>query len=121
MLEASRGVWIAHVTINGAHIARFLVDTGASVTLVSPRFATTVGLTALPGPPATPPQTVAGETRGASAVLASVRLGTVEARDVSAVIHDPGFDLDGILGNSFLGRFVVTLDADRQLLYLRSL
>lgn len=120
-LEASRGVWVAHVTINGAHTARFLVDTGASVTLVSPRFAKAIGLTSLPGTAATPLQTVAGPTTGASAVLASVRLGTAEARDVPTVIHDPGLDLDGILGNSFLGRFVVTFDADRRLLHLRSL
>ncbi|MBI1735660.1 MAG: TIGR02281 family clan AA aspartic protease [Candidatus Rokubacteria bacterium] len=118
-LEASRGVWVAHVTVNGAHAARFLVDTGASVTLVSPRFARTLGLAALPGTTMMPLQTVAGQTTGASAVLASVRLGTAEARDVPAVVHDPGLDLDGILGNSFLGRFIVTFDADRRLLHLR--
>ena len=38
-----------------------------------------------------------------------------------AVVHDPGLELDGILGNSFLGRFVVTLDADRRLLHLKAL
>jgi clan AA aspartic protease (TIGR02281 family) len=120
-LEASRGVWIARVTVNGSHTARFLVDTGASVTLVAPPFATTLGLAALPGTATTALQTVAGPTSGVSTVLASVRLGVAEARDVPAVVHDPGLDLDGILGNSFLGRFVVTLDADRRLLHLRPL
>jgi clan AA aspartic protease (TIGR02281 family) len=117
-LEASRGVWIAHVTINGSHTARFLVDTGASVTLVSPRLAATVGLAQHPGAPPTPLQTVTGQTNGPSALLASVRLGTAEARHVPAVIHESGLDVDGILGNSFLGRFVLTLDADRRLLRL---
>jgi aspartyl protease family protein len=120
-LEASRGVWIAHVSVNGTRPARFLVDTGASVTLVSPALAKTLGLAIDGATPATELQTVAGNTAGAAAVLASVKLGAAEARDVPAVIHAPGLDVDGILGNSFLGRFIVTLDSDRRLLRLRAL
>src|SRR5207245_10944605 len=40
-VEPARGVWVAAVVINGAHEARFLVDTGSSVTLVSPALAKT--------------------------------------------------------------------------------
>ena len=119
-LEASRGVWIAHVVLNGRQAGRFLVDTGASVTLVSPALARALELRPA-GDQTTQLQTVAGNTVGSTAVLASVRLGEIEARDVTVVIHDPGLDLDGILGNSFLGRFTITLDADRRLLHLKSL
>ncbi|MBI2202891.1 MAG: aspartyl protease family protein [Candidatus Rokubacteria bacterium] len=118
-LEASRGVWIAHVMLNDRRTGRFLVDTGASVTLVSPALARALDLRPA-GDQTTQLQTVAGNTIGSTAVLASVRLGDIEARDVTAVIHDPGLDLDGILGNSFLGRFTFTLDADRRLLHLKS-
>jgi clan AA aspartic protease (TIGR02281 family) len=118
-LEAARGVWIAHVTLNGGPTARFLVDTGASVTLVSPLLAKQLALVPQTGAAPTALHTVAGPTTGASTTLASVRLGAAEARNVPAVIHDPGIELDGILGNSFLGRFILTLDADRKLLHLR--
>jgi clan AA aspartic protease (TIGR02281 family) len=119
-LEASRGVWVAYVTVNGREPSRFLVDTGASVTLVSPPLAKALGVAASAGVHATELQTVAGSTAGTAVTLASVRLGTAEAHDVPAVIHDPGLDLDGILGNSFLGRFTVTFDADRRQLHLRA-
>ena len=37
------------------------------------------------------------------------------------VLHEPGWGLDGILGNTFLNRYRVTLDADRRQLQLRLL
>ena len=81
-LEEARGVWIVDVLLNGAHPARFLVDTGSSVT------------------------------------LASLRVGTAELRDVPVVLHDPGPGIDGILGNTVLARYRLTLDSDRHLLQL---
>ena len=120
-LEAARGVWIAHATVNGIGPRRFLVDTGASVTLVSSALAKQASLVPDARDGRTALHTVAGPTTAPSVTITSVRLGVAEARNVPAVIHDPGLDLDGILGNSFLGRFAVTLDADRQLLQLRSL
>jgi clan AA aspartic protease (TIGR02281 family) len=118
-IQALRGVWTAYATLNDRQTARFLVDTGASVTLISPALAKLLSLRPHAGAPTTALQTVAGQTMGVSIVLASIRLGDVEARDVPGVIHDPGFDVDGILGNSFLGRFLVTLDSDRHQLHLR--
>jgi len=35
------------------------------------------------------------------------------------MVHDPGPSLDGILGNTFLSRYRLTLDADRRLLSRR--
>jgi len=118
-LETSRGVWITQVVLNGGAPARFLVDTGASVTLVSPALAKRVGIEAMAGAAGTALQTVAGQTSGATGTIRSVQVGAIEARDVPVVIHEPGLDVDGILGNSFLGRFVVTFDTDLRLLHLR--
>jgi clan AA aspartic protease (TIGR02281 family) len=120
-LESGRGVWIAPVVVNGAHRGRFLVDTGASVSLLSPALARSAGVEPRRSTPTIELQTVGGRASGATALVASLRVGDVEARGVEALILDPGSGLDGILGNSFLSRYVLTLDADRGLLQLRPL
>jgi clan AA aspartic protease (TIGR02281 family) len=118
-LELANGVWIVPVTINGGRQARFLLDTGASVTLIAPALAETLGM-----PPAERHgpdlqlQTVAGLTAGRTVKIPALRVGDVEIADTTAVVHDPGPGVDGILGNSFLGRFLVTIDADRKTLAL---
>jgi predicted aspartyl protease len=118
-VESSGGVWIAVVTINGTHEGRFLVDTGSSVTIVSPAAATMLALPLGSEAGAIELQTLAGKTAGRRSTLRSLTMGAVELRDVPIVVHDPGPGLDGILGNTVLGRYRVTLDADRHLLHLR--
>jgi clan AA aspartic protease (TIGR02281 family) len=118
-VESSRGVWIAAVTINGTHEGRFLVDTGSSVTIVSPAAAAVLAPSVRSAGDLMELQTLAGTTVGRRATLRSLALGGVELRDVPVVVHDPGPGLDGILGNTVLGRYRVTLDADRRLLHLR--
>jgi clan AA aspartic protease (TIGR02281 family) len=118
-LELSRGVWITKVTINGAHEGRFLVDTGSSVTIVSPVAAAMLGVPLLGEGADIELETLAGKTAALRSTLRSLALGGIELRDVPVVVHDPGPGLDGILGNTVLGRYRVTLDADRRLLHLR--
>jgi predicted aspartyl protease len=65
-------------------------------------------------------QTLSGRTSGASATLASLRVGDAELRDAPVVLHDPGPGLDGILGNTFLSQYRVTVDGDRRELRLTS-
>jgi hypothetical protein len=52
--------------------------------------------------------------------ISLLRLGSVEAKDVPAVVHDIPGGLDGILGNTFLGRYSVTLNARQGLLTVRT-
>jgi clan AA aspartic protease (TIGR02281 family) len=119
-LETGRGVWVAPVLVNGRYRGRFLLDTGSSVIVLSPAFAAAVG--AQPrNTEALELETLAGRTRGPWATVASVRVGGAEVRDPEIIIHPPGGDLDGILGNSFLSRWDVALDPDRRLLRLRAL
>jgi clan AA aspartic protease (TIGR02281 family) len=119
-LEHGLGVWIAQVVVNGRS-ARFLVDTGSSVTLISPRLAADLGIARDPGPATVELSTLGGRTTGAPATLASLRVGDLELTDAPVVLHEPGPGLDGILGNTFLSRYRVTVDADRRLLQLRLL
>ena len=118
-LETGRGVWVAPVLVNGRHRGRFLVDTGASVVVLSPAFAKLVG--AKPRSDTLDMETLGGRARAPWATLASLRVGDAEVRGAEVVIHYPGGDLDGILGNTFLNRWDVALEPDRRILRLRAL
>jgi aspartyl protease family protein len=118
-LRHARGNWFAEVRLNDTRTARFVVDTGASLCVVSPEVAADLGVR--PGPRAenVPMQVVGGVTAGARVTLASMQVGDAEVENVAAVIHSIGPGIDGLLGNSFLGRFTVTLDPDKGVLILR--
>jgi len=116
-LEEARGVWIVPVTLNGVHEARFLLDTGSSVTLVSPRLAARLP-GGLPARDAVELQTLTGLTTGPAGRLASLRIGDADLRDVPVVLHDPGPGIDGILGNTVLARYRLTVDSRAKLLHL---
>jgi aspartyl protease family protein len=120
-IEHGLGVWIAQVTVNDGRPGRFLVDTGSSVTVLSPAFAADLGIVAGGGLAPVELHTLGGRTAGAAATAGSIRVGDVEVRDAPVVLHDPGPGLDGILGNTFLSRYRVTVDADRRQLQLRLL
>jgi predicted aspartyl protease len=119
-MEQGVGVWIVPIVINGVHQGRFLLDTGSSVVVVAPAFAASIPLTG-GDREAVELQTLGGRTRGPAATVASLRVGTAELQDLPVVIHDPGPGLDGILGNTFLSHYRLTVDADRRQLTLRPL
>jgi len=112
------GVWVADVLVNGRYAARFLVDTGASICVISPRLAAQAGLR--PDPDADPLRlmTLSGTTTGQLVTIPSLRIGSIESHDIRAVVHATGEMFDGILGNTFLGRYSATLDQKRGVLSL---
>jgi aspartyl protease family protein len=118
-LRRGRGSWIAEVRLNGSRTARFVVDTGASACVISPELAGDLGIRPGPGAEMIPMQVVGGVTAAPRITLASVRVGDAVVENVAAVIHSIGPGIDGLLGNSFLGRFTVTVDPGRDVLILR--
>lgn len=118
-LRRSRGNWVAEVRLNDARPARFVVDTGASICVISPELAADLGVRPRSRAEMVPMQVVGGVTAGAPVTLGSIRVGDAEVENVAAVIHSIGPDIDGLLGNSFLGRFTVTLDPAKGVLILR--
>ena len=119
-LESGLGVWIVTAVVNG-HRGRFLLDTGSSVVVVGPTLASAARLSPAPGHEAIELQTLGGRTRGPSAVVATLQVGDALLTDIPVVLHDPGPGVDGILGNTFLSHYLVTVDADRRQLALSSL
>jgi clan AA aspartic protease (TIGR02281 family) len=119
-LQRIEGNWFAQVRLNDSRTARFLVDTGASACVISPALATALDIHPDRQAQPVPLQTISGLTRGLVVTIPSLRVGDVEAQDVIAVVHPLGPSMDGILGNTFLSRFTMTLDSERGLLRLNS-
>jgi clan AA aspartic protease (TIGR02281 family) len=118
-LESARGVWVVPVVVNGRYHGRFLVDTGASVVVLSPKFAAQVA--AKRRSETLEMETLGGRAHAPWATVSSLRVGNAEVLDAQVVIHPAGGDLDGILGNTFLNRWDVSVEPDRRLLRLRPL
>ena len=104
------GGWLTEVVVNGAWTGPLLLDTGASVTLVSPAVARAAGITIGPDTQMVEVQGIAGRTRGPIVTLSSIQVGEIEARGVRAVVVELPMGLNGLLGNSFLARYTFTLD-----------
>jgi len=113
------GVWMASVRLNDSRTVEFMVDTGASSCVISPELAADLGIEPGPRAESVTLQVVGGRTKGPIVKLASVRVGSAEAEDVTAVVHPINPGVHGLLGNSFLGRFTVTLDPQQGVLHLR--
>ncbi len=119
-LQRIGGNWFAQVRLNDARTARFLVDTGASTCVISPGLATALDIHPDRQAQPVPLETISGLTRGHLVTIPSLRVGDVEAQGVIAVVHPLGPSMDGILGNTFLSRFTMTLDSERGVLRLSS-
>ena len=121
--ESDHGGVFVKVLLNGKVTARLLVDTGASTTLL---YQETVARLALP------PDARLGSTRVTVADgravdadvlrLDSISVGASEVKNVivaGSPASNQGFD--GLLGMTFLGRFIVRVDASRGRLLLEDL
>lgn len=113
---------VVRAKLNGVREVSLIVDTGAELTVLSHAVALDAGLL--------PSQTVAtvtlntagGSVRADVFRVGSVSLGEAEARDVTAAIHDLSdapAGIDGLLGLSFLDKYLVTLDAQKGELQLK--
>jgi clan AA aspartic protease (TIGR02281 family) len=119
-LRRVAGGWMASVRLNNSRTVELVVDTGASSCVISPELATALGIEPGPGAESVTMQVVGGRTTGPIIRLAFVRVRDAEAEDVTAVVHPISPGIDGLLGNSFLARFTVTLDPQQGILHLRS-
>jgi aspartyl protease family protein len=118
-LRRAAGGWLAPVRLNNSRTVELVVDTGASSCVISPELATALGIEPGPRAESVTMQVVGGRTTGSIIQLASVRVGDAEAEDVTAVVHPISPEIAGLLGNSFLARFIVTLDPQQGILHLR--
>ena len=96
------GHFAVEAEIDGARVD-FLVDTGASTVVLSPRDARRIGIDPAGLAYTQVYRTANGSGRGAPVRLARVRIGTIVLEDVTASVNGAPMDRS-LLGMSFLGR-----------------
>jgi clan AA aspartic protease (TIGR02281 family) len=114
---------IVGATLNGSREARLILDTGASHTIVSPNVAREMGLFSDSLSTSVTVKTAGGPVQAEVLTLAAIRVGQAEAQNVPVgvfEIPDAPAGVDGLLGLTFLSRFLVTIDPDRGELSLRA-
>ena len=118
-LERRGGVWFVEVVLNETRTTRFMIDTGASLCAISPELAESLGVRPETNARVVELQTANGRTSGLLVSIASIRVGEAEATNVPVVVV-PAANLGrgGILGMSFLSRYIVTIDSGRRILTL---
>jgi clan AA aspartic protease (TIGR02281 family) len=114
---------LVHARLNDEREVKLIVDTGADLTILSSSVVRDLGLGSSAGGQRVTLSTAGGSVQADLIRVPRVAVGTAEATNVSAAVHDlpdaPG-GADGLLGLSFLEKFLVTLDAQKGELSLRA-
>jgi aspartyl protease family protein len=113
---SSGGHFMTQGAINGRAVT-FMVDTGATNVSMSAADAQRIGLDFTKGQPVRM-NTANGLAQGYRVRLNSVRVGDVEIYDVDAIVTQEPMPFI-LLGNSFISRFSMRLDADQMVLEKR--
>jgi aspartyl protease family protein len=103
-------------SING-HLVNFLVDTGATTVAMNEVVARKLGIDfRYSGTPGTV-STASGIVPAYNIMLTSIKIGSIELRNIQATVLEGGFPLEVLLGMSFLSR--VELERKGNLITLR--
>jgi clan AA aspartic protease (TIGR02281 family) len=114
-------LWFAEVFLNERVKKHLVIDSGASFMLISPQTAKELGITIDESTPFIPGATVSGTILTPLVTLRSVKVGNAAVENVEAVVYSMPGGQDGLLGNSFLNKFRVVLDAINAKLVLFSM
>jgi clan AA aspartic protease (TIGR02281 family) len=113
---------VVQARLNDLRDAKLIVDTGADITVLSRAVAMDIGLLPSLVIATVTLNTAGGSVRADVFRVGTVSLGTAEARNVTAAVHDlpdAPAGVDGLLGLTFLDQFLVTLDAKKGELHLK--
>jgi clan AA aspartic protease (TIGR02281 family) len=116
-VEMNGATIVVPVLLNRSMKTYMIMDTGASLTLISPHAAKKLGLKLGPRISLI---TANGTTSAPLARLGSLKVGKAEAHGVDVTVQDfsPDPRIEGLLGLNFLSRFHVSIDSKRQRLTL---
>ena len=116
------GSLIVPVNLNNQKSVNLILDTGATMTVISTDVAIELGLTSDSENQIATVNTAGGPVQVNLTRVESMGVKGAKAKNVVVAIHDlpdvqPG--IDGLLGMSFLNNFLVTLDSNQGQLQLR--
>jgi len=119
-MERHGAVAMVQATLNNRRSAKFVVDTGASYTLISNAVATDLGINLGANPKTMPFQTANGMINAPIANMESISIGGLEIRNIPIAIHDavPDPQVAGLLGLNFLSNFKMDIDTQKGMLHL---
>ena len=114
-------LWLTEVLLNGRVKRYFILDSGASFTLINWQTASELGFVVDEYTPFIPVATVSGQIMTPLVTLKSVQVGGAELENVEALIYNMPSENAGLLGNSFLNKFKVVIDTNNERLILSGL
>lgn len=116
-IQARGSAVIVAATLNRSLTAHLIVDTGATLTLVSRRVASELNLRTVTHGTF---HGIGGAVRRPMAQLRSLKIGEAEVQNLVVAVHDfhPNPQIEGLLGLDFLRQFHVSLDSRKQQLVL---
>ena len=119
-IEKHGQVVVIRATLNNKRSAKFVVDTGASYTLISNALARELSIDFGPSSKTLPFQTANGLINAPVTSLDSITVGGMEIRDLATAIHDavPDPQVAGLLGLNFLSHFRMDIDTQKGMLHL---
>jgi clan AA aspartic protease (TIGR02281 family) len=118
--EKQGQVVIVEATLNKKTAAKFVVDTGASYTMISSAVATDLDIDTEQNLRTAPFQTANGIIQAPLVSLESITVGGMEIRNLTAAVHDVLADsrVAGLLGLNFLSNFRIDIDTHKGVLHL---
>ena len=118
--EKQGQVIIVEATLNKKTAAKFVVDTGASYTVISSATAKELSIDTDQNTQPVTFQTANGMIQAPLVSLQSITVGGMEINNLTAAVHDvvPDGEVFGLLGLNFLGNFRMEIDNQNGLLHL---
>lgn len=119
-IEKHGEVVVIEATLNNKRAAKFVVDTGASYTLISNALARDLAIDVSQGAKTLPFQTANGLINAPVTRLESISVGGIEIKNLPTAVHDavPDSPVSGLLGLNFLSHFRMDIDTQKRVLHL---
>lgn len=118
LLPQVDNTYVVPAVVNRKYMATFLVDTGASYTVITPQTAQSLGVDLNDDLPSVPVTTANGTVHAPLVTLKQISLGGMQVQNVQAVVADLGDapQLSGLLGMSFFQGMDISFRQDKLVL-----
>ena len=117
------GIIVVDAMINRSIMARMLVDTGASVIMITKELASRITHTSRSSPEAVTIEGLGGSIQGEFMMIPRLEIGNVARENIAAVVMKKGAGFkgpfDGLLGMNFLGDFELSIDYANSLIIMK--